>query len=45
MGKKVIVFVGTQKGGFIFDSNAKREQWQVSDIHFKRFNLNHHQKD
>ena len=29
MGKKVMVFVGTKKGGFIFDSNEKRKRWKV----------------
>jgi len=45
MGKKVMIFVGTQKGGFIFDSNAKRKKWQVSDIHFKSWNVMHMQLD
>src|SRR6266540_783034 len=45
MGKKVMVFVGTQKGGFIFDSNAKRKKWQVGDIHFKSWNVMHMQLD
>jgi hypothetical protein len=39
MGKKVMVFVGTQKGGFIFESNEKRKKWQVSDIQFKSWNV------
>ena len=45
MGKKVMVFVGTQKGGFIFSSDAKRKKWQVSDIHFKSWNVMHIQLD
>ena len=45
MGKKVMVFVGTQKGGFIFDSNTKRKKWQVGDIHFKSWNVMHMQMD
>ena len=45
MSKKVMVFVGTQKGGFIFDSNEKRKKWQVSDIQFKSWNVMHIQMD
>ena len=43
--KKVMVLVGTQKGGFIFESNATRKKWQVSDIHFKSWNVMHMQMD
>ncbi|HJS19736.1 MAG TPA: hypothetical protein VJ785_13395, partial [Anaerolineales bacterium] len=43
--KKVMVLVGTQKGGFIFESNEKREKWQVGDIHFKSWNVMHMQMD
>src|SRR5215211_7164078 len=35
MSKKVVVFVGTQKGGFIFESNEKRKRWKVSDVQLK----------
>ena len=45
MSKKVMVFVGTDKGGFIFESNAKRKKWQVSDIQFKSWNVMHIQMD
>src|SRR5215212_4900625 len=45
MGKKVMVLVGTQKGGFMFGSDAKRKKWQVSDIHFKSWNVMHMQLD
>lgn len=45
MSKKVMVFVGTSKGGFIFSSNAKRAKWQSSDIHFKSWNVMHMQMD
>ncbi|MDQ2691787.1 MAG: hypothetical protein M3Y68_07145, partial [Chloroflexota bacterium] len=45
MSKKVLVFVGTQKGGFIFESNEKRKKWNVSDIHFKSWNVMHIQMD
>ncbi|MGE5774717.1 MAG: WD40/YVTN/BNR-like repeat-containing protein [Chloroflexota bacterium] len=45
MSKKVMVFVGTQKGGFIFESNEKRKRWKVGDIHFKSWNVMHIQMD
>jgi hypothetical protein len=45
MSKKVMVFVGTRKGGFIFNSNTSRKRWQVSDIQFKSWNVMHMQLD
>jgi BNR/Asp-box repeat protein len=45
MTTKVMVFVGTKKGGFIFSSDAKRRKWQVSDIHFKSWNVMHMRMD
>jgi hypothetical protein len=45
MSKKVVVFVGTQKGGFIFESTEKRKKWNVSDIQFKSWNVMHIQMD
>ncbi len=45
MSEKVMVFVGTSKGGFIFSSNAKRKKWQTSDIQFKSWNVMHIQMD
>ncbi len=45
MSKKVMVFVGTQKGGFIFTSNANRKKWQTNDIQFKSWNVMHMQMD
>jgi hypothetical protein len=45
MGQRVMVFVGTSKGGFIFESDAKRTHWQMSDIHFKSWNVMHMQLD
>lgn len=45
MSKKVMVFVGTKKGGFIFSSDAKRKNWQTSDIQFKSWNVMHIQMD
>ena len=45
MSKKVMVFVGTSKGGFIFNSDEKRQKWQMSDILFKSWNVMHMQLD
>ncbi|MBN1453884.1 MAG: hypothetical protein JW963_22910 [Anaerolineales bacterium] len=45
MSEKVMVFVGTSKGGFVFNSDAARKKWQVSDIHFKSWNVMHMQMD
>lgn len=45
MSKKVMVFVGTSKGGFIFESDANRKTWQRSDIQFKSWNVMHMQLD
>lgn len=45
MAKKVMVFVGTTKGGFIFTSDPKRKKWQMSDILFKSWNVMHMQLD
>jgi len=45
MSKKVMVFVGTRKGGFIFNSDTKRKKWKSSDIQFKSWNVMHIQLD
>jgi len=45
MSEKVMVFVGTSKGGFIFSSNRNRKKWQASDIQFKSWNMMHMQLD
>ncbi len=45
MGKKVMVFAGTAKGGFIFSSDEARRDWQVSDIQFKSWKVMHMQLD
>ena len=45
MSKKVLVLVGTRKGGFIFESNAKRKKWQMNDMIFKGWNVMHIQMD
>lgn len=41
MGKKVIVSVGTSKGGFTFTSSPDRKAWQSSDILFKSWKVMH----
>jgi len=41
MSKKVMVFVGTGKGGFIFKSDEKRTKWSMSDIQFKSWSVMH----
>lgn len=45
MSKKVKVFVGTSKGGFIFESDENRKDWQAGDIQFKSWNVMHMQLD
>ena len=45
MSKKVMFLFGTQKGGFIFESNEKRKRWKVGDIQFKSWNVMHIQMD
>ena len=39
--KKVLVFVGTRKGGFIFSSDQHREKWMPSDLMFKSWKVMH----
>ena len=38
---KTFVFAGTRKGGFVFSSDEGREEWHISDIHFKGWNVMH----
>ena len=38
---KVIVMVGTRKGGFIFTSDADRQQWSIRGPLFKGWNVMH----
>jgi len=45
MSKRVMVFVGTTKGGFIFESDEKRKKWQRSDIQFKSWDVMHMKLD
>ena len=42
---KVMVFVGTRKGGFIFSGDTRRREWQVSDPQFKGWNVMHMRLD
>ena len=39
MSKRVLILVGTTKGGFIFESDEKRKKWEMSDILFKGWNV------
>ena len=39
MSKKVLVLVGTTKGGFIFNSSPARKNWQSSGIQFKSWRV------
>lgn len=36
---KVLVMVGTRKGGLIFSSDQGRSEWQTSNLHFKSWNV------
>ncbi len=45
MSKRVLVLVGTTKGGFIFESDENRKTWGMSDILFKGWNVMHMQMD
>jgi photosystem II stability/assembly factor-like uncharacterized protein len=45
MVAKVMVFVGTDKGGFIYSSDAARRNWAVGDIQFKSWNVMHVKMD
>jgi hypothetical protein len=38
---KVMVLVGTRKGGFIFTSDTDRKKWSVGDVQFKGWNMMH----
>ncbi|MDR3574152.1 MAG: hypothetical protein P4L50_09830 [Anaerolineaceae bacterium] len=42
---KVMVMVGTPKGGFIFSSTQDRKHWSKSELMFKGWNLMHMQID
>jgi len=39
--KKVMVFIGTSKGGVVLTSGPKRKKWQVSDLLFKSWRVMH----
>lgn len=42
---KVMVMVGTRKGGFIFTSDRDRKKWEKSEIHFKGWKMMHMIRD
>lgn len=45
MSNKVMLLVGTAKGGFIFSSDPARKKWRSSDILFKSWRMMHMQLD
>lgn len=42
---KVMVMVGTRKGGFIFTSDRERKKWSISDMLFKGWGMMHMMMD
>ncbi len=40
-GSKIMVLVGTRKGGLIFTSDRDRKRWQVSNLRLKSWNVMH----
>ncbi len=44
-GSKVLVLIGTRKGGFILQSDSKRETWQMRGPMFKGWNVMHMTSD
>src|SRR5512144_1253217 len=42
---KVLVFVGTRKGGFIFTGDQDRKKWSMGDMLFKGWNMMHMNMD
>jgi hypothetical protein len=45
MDQKVHVYVGSSKGGFVFESDPARAKWKQSDILFKSWLVMHMQRD
>jgi hypothetical protein len=45
MSQKVHVYVGTSKGGFMFESDRARKKWKPSDIQFKGWTVMHMRLD
>ncbi len=45
MSEKVMVFVGTRKGGFIFCSDPNRAHWEMQGVHFESWNMMHMRLD
>lgn len=41
MMKTVHLFAGTRKGGLILSSDERREQWEMSELHFKGWKVMH----
>ena len=42
---RVLVFVGTRKGAFVFESDTRRENWKVNGPHFAGWSLQHMKYD
>jgi hypothetical protein len=42
---KVMVLVGTRKGGYVFTSDTARQSWQASDLRFKGWQVMHMVQD
>ncbi len=42
---RVLVFAGTRKGAFIFESDTKRENWKINGPHFAGWSLQHMKYD
>jgi photosystem II stability/assembly factor-like uncharacterized protein len=42
---RVLVFAGTRKGAFIFESNADRDNWKINGPHFAGWSLQHMKYD
>jgi hypothetical protein len=45
VSQKVQVYVGTGKGGFLYESDPARRKWQVADIQFKSWDVMHMRLD
>ncbi|HET6445132.1 MAG TPA: exo-alpha-sialidase [candidate division Zixibacteria bacterium] len=42
---RVLVFAGTRKGAFVFESDTRRENWKVNGPHFAGWSLQHMKYD
>ena len=44
-GSHLFVFAGTRKGAFIFESDTRRQKWQVHGPHFPGWSIQHMKYD